>query len=63
MKILRYWKQVQLLPGVTYFLVDKEVTSDQGFFEHVYKAVKESDFDYVVIERTEIAADYRGERK
>lgn len=63
MKILRYWKQVELLPGVTYFLVNSEVTSDKAFFDQIYKAVKESDFDYVVIERTEIAVDYRGERK
>lgn len=63
MKILRYWKRVELLPGVMFLLVDKEVNSDQAFFDNIYKAVKKTDFDYVLIERTEVAADYRGEQE
>jgi hypothetical protein len=60
MKILKWWKEVELMPGVRYKIVNGEVNSNQQFFESILEAVRNSSFDYTLTSRSEVVEEDRG---
>lgn len=61
MKILHYSKTIDCdgLP-VTFDLVPMQtVTSEHPFFDQILKAVMGSDMEYTLLDRKELAIDYR----
>lgn len=56
MKILRYWKTVEIGVGkITFDIVPMQtVTEDQAFFGRIVEAVKACGFSYLLFEEVEI---------
>lgn len=65
MKILRFWKTVDLKTApfhATYDIVPRiEVREDMGMFDHIVAAIKASDMDYEIVEVTTEPVEKRGE--
>lgn len=61
MKIIRWWKNYELVPGVTWCCVEGEATSEGGFIDQIIECVKtRTDFDYEIIEQVDTVVDSRG---
>lgn len=62
MKILRYWKNVELpdRPGFKYMIVHvHSVKQTDAFYDDIERLVKESDFSYSIHET--VGVEYRGD--
>lgn len=61
MKIFKWWKIIEIMPGITFEVARGEIASDHSFFNQTVAAIKDkTDMDYMLLERTEAVADYRG---
>jgi hypothetical protein len=57
MKVLRYWKTMNMpgVPGVTFTIVPvQEIRESEMFFQKIFEAVKAEEFDYTLDEVKEI---------
>ncbi len=57
MRILRYWKSIQLEPWTTYTMFDTVERHESAYqtkhFDKIVAAVKEAGFDYTIVDQPE----------
>lgn len=64
MKILRYWLDCEILPGIRFNIVPEQIRkSDEGFFDQIVDAVRLSGFPYTLTEQTESLIEKRAPPK
>lgn len=64
MKILRWWKTIQMEPWASFEACPKqELNEEQACFKMILDAIRKSDFDYMLVEEFEVVLEHRGDLK